>query len=165
MRLDLSNIINIPGNSKSFDYQPDLGDMDFDCVNGFTEPVRAIGQVKNSAGVLSLEAEISAELDCVCARCLREFSKSVRLHTEVVLVEEAQDEEDPDIYLLDGDYIDLDEVIITEFVLSLDQKILCDEDCKGLCPRCGKDLNDGACDCRPDADPRLAALAQLLDKD
>ena len=45
----------------------------------------------------------------------------------------------------------------------MDSRFLCREDCKGLCPKCGKDLNDGPCKCGEDQDPRLAVLAQLLE--
>ena len=52
----------------------------------------------------------------------------------------------------------------TTFVLNMDSKLLCSEDCKGLCSRCGANLNLGPCDCKPEPDPRFAALQQLLDK-
>ena len=57
---------------------------------------------------------------------------------------------------------DLDEILTTAFVLNMDSKLLCRPDCKGICPRCGKNLNEGACSCRPEIDPRLAVLGQLL---
>ena len=59
----------------------------------------------------------------------------------------------------------LDELFTTALVLAMDSKHVCRADCKGLCPRCGADLNEGPCACRPETDPRLAALAQLLDKE
>jgi uncharacterized protein len=49
------------------------------------------------------------------------------------------------------------------FVLNMDSRLICSEDCKGVCPRCGKDLNQGSCSCEKEVDPRLAALKQLLD--
>ena len=58
----------------------------------------------------------------------------------------------------------LDEVVVTDLLLALPTKHLCREDCRGLCPHCGKNLNEGECGCRPDVDPRLAVLEQLLDK-
>ena len=73
-------------------------------------------------------------------------------------------EEDPWLFLLEEGCADLDDIVTTTFVLSMDSKFLCKEDCKGLCCRCGKDLNDGPCGCQPDADPRLAVLQQLLKK-
>jgi uncharacterized protein len=57
----------------------------------------------------------------------------------------------------------LDEVLTTLFILDMDTKFLCREDCAGLCPQCGKNLNDGPCGCKKPRDPRMAVLEQLLD--
>ena len=73
-------------------------------------------------------------------------------------------EDDPELFLLQGDEIDLDEILSTCFILDMDSKFLCKEDCKGLCPDCGKNLNLGPCECRKKIDPRFAVLEQLLDK-
>lgn len=63
-----------------------------------------------------------------------------------------------------GMELDLDEVMTDEFILAMDTKHLCSEDCKGRCPLCGADLNEGPCQCKPAADPRFAVLAQLLEQ-
>ena len=55
------------------------------------------------------------------------------------------------------------DVLETSFILNTDSLFLCRDDCKGLCPRCGADLNEGPCGCKPEKDPRLAVLEQLLD--
>jgi len=165
MQLNLHEIIGVPGRELPFDYEPDFSDISFDSVTGFAVPPRAVGMVRNSAGVLVLTAVISADVACVCARCLTEFQRQIKLSTEAVLAEELQDENNTDIYLLDGDYIDLDEVVKTAFVLNMDQRFLCKEDCKGLCEKCGKNLNDGPCSCRVESDPRLAVLGQFLEKE
>ena len=164
MRLDLREIINIPGKSVPFDYSPALEELEFDSVARVLPDARAVGQVRNTAGVLELKANLSVDLECICARCLKEFPKHIEQPVEAVLADEIQDEENSDIYLLEGDYIDLDEVILTAFVLNMDQRFLCSEDCKGLCPKCGKNLNDGPCDCKADVDPRLTVLSSLLEK-
>ena len=65
--------------------------------------------------------------------------------------------------VLDGDDLDLDETLSTLYVLDMETKFLCSEDCKGLCARCGADLNLGPCACGKEVDPRLAVLQQLLD--
>lgn len=165
MRLNLNEIINIPGGAVSFDYEPDMSGLAFDSVRAFTAPVRAVGTVRNVAGMLVLSAVITADLLCVCARCLKEFSRHIDLPCEAVLADVLEDEDNPDIYLLDGDYIDVDEVVITTFVLNLEQRFLCRPDCKGLCETCGKDLNDGPCGCKSEIDPRLAVLGQFLENE
>jgi uncharacterized protein len=54
-------------------------------------------------------------------------------------------------------------LVCEDIVFSLPLRFLCDEECKGLCSRCGKNLNDGPCDCKKEIDPRMAALLQLLE--
>ena len=162
MRLDLREIINIPGQSASFDFEPDLSDALSGSVRGIKR-ARAAGRIHNSAGVLVLSADIDAELECACARCLKDFERPVHMHVENTLSDREEDEENPDIYVFEGDQLDVGDVIASDFILNLDERMLCAEDCKGLCPDCGADLNDGPCSCKKKIDPRLAALGQLLE--
>ena len=95
---------------------------------------------------------------------LSEFLREDSYPVQAVLVREIEDENTADewTFLLKEDKADLDEILTTAFVLNMDSKLLCRPDCKGICPRCGKNLNEGACSCRPEIDPRLAVLGQLL---
>ena len=165
MRLDLREIINIPGAGVTFDYEPDLSETRYGSVKEVKSPSRAKGSIRNSAGVLKFEADVDAVLICTCARCLKDFDYPVSLHIETILKEQEEDEDDPDIYLLEGDFADVDEIISTDFILNMDQRFLCSEDCQGLCEKCGADLNDGPCSCKLDTDPRLAVLGQLLENE
>ena len=72
-------------------------------------------------------------------------------------------EDNDEIVLLEDGQVDAGELAREAFVLGMDTKTLCSEDCKGLCPRCGADLNLGPCSCKKDVDPRLAVLAKLLE--
>ncbi len=165
MILDLHSIMDNPGTAVSFDYCPDTSGLEFDGVLGFARPLRAVGRVRNSASVLYLEAQLTALLDCECARCLTPVQVEVDEPFSVVLTEREEEADDVDIVALEGDSIELDELMISAFILGLEPVVLCKEDCKGLCPSCGKNLNDGACGCGPEPDPRLALLRQLLEKD
>ena len=82
---------------------------------------------------------------------------------DIPLATELQDEDSPDYFLLEGDELDLCDLLETSFILNLESRFLCREDCRGLCPRCGADLNLGPCGCKREKDPRLAVLEQLLD--
>ena len=73
------------------------------------------------------------------------------------------DEDNPEIFPLEGTWLDLSDLLETCFILSTETKFLCKEDCAGLCPICGKNLDDGPCGCKKEVDPRLAVLGQLLD--
>lgn len=70
-------------------------------------------------------------------------------------------EEDLDLFPYDGEWVDLEPLFREEFVLAIPYAPLCREDCKGLCPQCGTDLNSGTCACEKPIDPRLAALKGL----
>ncbi len=166
MRLDLTDILHVPGGVVPFETALDLSGETFGGCKPVSEPVLCRGRVRNTAGVLVLNGTVSTTLHGVCDRCAEAFSRPVSYPVEAVLTEEEAGEDEGDEWtfpLVDGQ-VDLDEIMTTAFVLSMDAKLLCREDCKGLCPSCGKNLNDGPCDCRPEPDPRFAALRQLLEE-
>ena len=163
MRLDLCDIIHVPDARKDFQFQLDLSQLDFYGSNPIAHPVLAEGSVTNHAGALVLEGTASSILDLTCDRCGKAFSREKTVKLDSLVAQELEDEENDDILLLEGTELDLDEAVTTAFVLAMDTKNLCSDDCKGLCAKCGADLNLGPCGCRPEVDPRLAALAQLLD--
>ena len=164
MLVDLREIIGVPGGMVRFEYEPDLSEAASGSVIRIVEPSRAAGSVANSAGVLTFSANVDVVCVCVCARCLTEFERHVHQQILAYLTEGGDDGENPDGYFLQGDKVDADEIIVTEFILELDQRHLCREDCAGLCEKCGANLNDGPCSCPTEIDPRLAVLGQLLDR-
>ena len=165
MQLDLRSIIHVPGASLPFQFELDLSGLDFYGEKPFAHPVRVSGTVRNMADALLLEGTAETTLELACDRCLKPFSQELTLPVSTLLAEELEDEENDEIVLLENGEADLDEIFTTALVLSMDAKHVCSEDCKGLCPTCGANLNDGPCGCRKEIDPRLAALAQLLDKE
>ena len=166
MLLGLSKIIDSPGASVPFSTSVDLSDLRYGNSFPVTEPVVAQGQVRNTAGVLVMTGSIETCIHGTCDRCASDFDREVSFPIDVVLVTELSNEENEDewVFPLEGDSADLDDIVRTVFVLNLDSKLLCKEDCAGLCHRCGKNLNDGPCNCQKELDPRFAALKQLLDK-
>ena len=165
MRLNLREMIHVPGASLPFEFQLDLSGLDFNGERPFQEPVRVSGCVRNRADALILTGAAETMLSLSCDRCLKPFRQELRVPVECLLAEELEDEENDEIVLLKDGEADLDEVFSTAVILAMDSKHVCSDDCKGLCPRCGADLNQGPCGCKPEIDPRLAALAQLLDRD
>ena len=166
MLLGLSKIIDCPGASVSFETSLDLSDLQFGTCYPVSEPVMASGTVRNTAGVLMMTGSITTRLHGVCDRCASDFESDLSLPIDVILVTELsnEDSEDEWVFPLEADSADLDEIVRTVFVLNMDSKLLCSPDCKGLCGRCGKNLNEGPCSCQKELDPRFAALRQLLDK-
>ena len=164
MLLGLSKIIDCPGASLPFSTSVDLSDLRYGISYPVSEPVEAQGIVRNTAGVLVMQGSLWTTIHGICDRCAGEFHRKVEFPIDVCLVTELHNEENEDewVFPLEGDSADLDDIVRTVFVLNLDSKLLCKDDCKGLCCRCGKNLNDGPCTCEKEIDPRWAALKQLL---
>ena len=166
MKLSLREIIEVPGKGVDFSCDLETEDLLFPSIVRYLTAPHAEGRVFNEAGVLRMEGEIRTELLCLCDRCAGEFESTKMTPLSAVIVEKNDDNaDDPELFFLDGDEIDLDEILSTLFILSMDTKFLCREDCKGLCPKCGRNLNLGPCGCGKELDPRFAVLEQLLDKD
>ena len=166
MLLGLSKIIDCPGASVSFSTSVDLSDLQYGESFPVSEPVLASGTVRNTAGVLVMTGNITTTIHGVCDRCAEDFDQDVEIPIDVVLVTELENEENEDegIFPLESDSADLEDIVRTVFVLNMDSKMLCKPECKGICFRCGKNLNEGPCNCQKELDPRFAALKQLLEK-
>lgn len=164
MLLDLTKIIDSPGAKVSFQERFDLSDLVFGTSQPAKEPVLAEGIVRNTAGVLVLTGRVDAKLDGICDRCAAAFQREVSYPMEATLLHEPCSEENEDdwVFELEGNCADLTDIVRTVFILNMDSKLLCRDDCKGLCCRCGANLNLGSCQCEKEPDPRFAALRQLL---
>ena len=124
------------------------------------------GKITNNTKSLQFNANVSGRMIVHCARCMQEIEQPVDFDISEFLVREELSEEigdDDDAVVFSGEEIDIDELIINNFLLNVPGKYLCNEDCKGLCSKCGKNLNLGVCDCSDDEiDPRWAALAEIM---
>jgi len=101
-----------------------------------------------------------------CRRCLTPVAADVAAEAAALFTQDPGAVEDPDSYALapDAPEIDLAPAVREELLLAVPRFLLCRDDCRGLCPRCGQDLNAGPCGCAPAADPRWQALAALKSK-
>jgi uncharacterized protein len=101
-----------------------------------------------------------------CARCLTDLNQPVSSRLGELYHYPPESAPPDSLVVSDDHHIDLTPVVREEFILSIPLQPLCRPDCKGLCPQCGADWNEGPCDCPPDdIDPRWAGLAGLLDKE
>ena len=128
-------------------------------------PVSVTGQVRNMAGALVLTARAHTTLSLICDRCAKPFDREKTVEYETLLADRLEGEDEEEIVLLDGDELDVGRLMTDTFILEMDTKNLCSEDCKGLCPGCGADLNTEPCRCQREVDPRLAGLAKFFEKD
>ncbi len=166
MKLDLKRFAQEPGAVLPFELQVDLSDVEWYEARPFTQPVHVEGQVRNRAGAMELNARLDTVLSLTCDRCAKPFQQEKTVEYETLLAFELANGESDDIVVLNQDgELELDELMREVFLLEMDTKNLCSEDCKGLCPGCGADLNVEPCRCKKEIDPRWAKLAQLLEQE
>ena len=127
---------------------------------------------RQEKGRYHVAGHLSAELEATCSRCLEPFTLPVATdfdlgyvpRTENIGEDEREIEEDDlTTAFYSDDQIDLRELIAEQLHLAMPMKALCSEDCKGLCPQCGTNLNTGTCSCDQQwTDPRLSVLKNLV---
>lgn len=170
MVLDITSLIN--GKLSKIDFEYTIADSDENPVIppydvSFTAPVRVKGYVTDNAGYMTLHA--SADIDYVshCARCLENVNGTFTLDfNRVVAASGTLQNEDNDSYVVvKNGLLDIDRELVEDLLLEFPMKLLCKENCKGICPKCGKNLNKNSCDCdkKKEIDPRLAILQTLFE--
>ncbi len=127
------------------------------------DPVEVRGRLSDvGPGNYYLQGKIATQVTAPCRRCLRDVAIRVDEEFGVVFTEDSTPD-DPAAYVITGrtGEIEMDEMVREQIILAVPDYPECRVDCRGLCAICGKDLNDGLCDCRPEPDPRWAALDAL----
>lgn len=164
MKMNIRQLFDIVGEKRSFSQDFDYTEEELYGGYPFRSPVKCSGEIENRAGVVRLVFHVKFSLDLVCDRCLEPFVRDEDLSFEHTLVQKLDSDQDEDYILCPGGVLDLGELVRTDVLLELPTKVLCSEDCKGLCEQCGQNLNFGSCKCeKKEIDPRLAVLGQLLD--
>ena len=151
MFIELEPIFNNIGASVPFDYEMDMSDEEFWAGKPFQKAVRVKGEAVNRAGIVCIEAQATVEVFTDCDRCASSIDRVFDIPVSHTLVTSLNDEENDEL------------ILVEDMLLTLPSKILCKEDCKGVCQFCGANLNEGQCSCKKPVDPRLEALKQLLD--
>jgi len=125
--------------------------------------------VKRDENFFTIHLEVVTDVEVPCRRCLTICSSTIRLERELYVKRSADCEEDPDLDFIpigsDDREVDIEKPLRELVVLGFPNYPLCDDDCKGLCPHCGQDLNAARCNCKSEStDPRWDVLRGLLDK-
>ena len=165
MKISLQELATAPEAKICFDYTIDLRKEEVNFGFPFQEPVHIYGAVSDKAGVISLDATVHADVFTNCARCNKPVRYEKEVNISFILAKTIENEQADDIIVVETDSVELDEIVVPELLLDMEMAVLCKEDCKGLCPKCGQDLNAGDCGCvKKEVDPRLAKLAQWLEE-
>lgn len=173
MSINISELLSIPSARKDYQVSPKITALNLS--HGISYPVSRkedfVLTVRKEDDELTVSADTELTLIMPCDRCLADVHVTLPVHIDRQLqqkkkaeLDSADESENDDEHgFIEGSLLDADELIRDELILALPSKVLCKEDCKGLCSICGKNLNEGSCDCETDSrDPRMAAIADLF---
>jgi uncharacterized protein len=166
LKVSVAEILGQPGHYRDISVDAELPQVGNALVSVADLPLQ--GQLRAEAVVegILITGPITTAFEARCARCLQEVHEGLSLEVCELFVAEGHETPDgEEVYEVDGFDVDLEPMLRDTVTLALPLNPLCREDCKGLCARCGKDLNDGPCGCvEEEIDPRWAALSELRDK-
>lgn len=160
MLIDISSLLSGEKTEIKFDFTlpgEGLGDLGFGVE---VSELTVVGCVKSIGGCMFFNASVSVPYKAPCDRCLKTVHGVLCAELERTV-----GGDDEDSLKLVNSHIDADEELYEEAILCFPQKLVCSDSCRGLCPNCGKDLNEGDCSCKKQVDPRLAPLMSLLSDD
>lgn len=153
MILDLRGFEDFPA-SVSLTSGPETFSPFAEDVTGITQ-IRVDLTIQKSGDEFFCQARVVGEVSMECARCLASFPTELSGVTSFIVTAElkrasGKESEDQEEYVLidANECVDLSEIVRQEMLLAAPMKPLCSEECKGLCPRCGVNLNIETCDCR-----------------
>ena len=170
MKLDITKGIQQKGSDVTFDL---VDSWNEDRWNGdvieYTAPVTLSGTYMLADETVIVRGIARAEITSPCARCLKPTATAVEAEVEEAFFRDIDGtlEVEEDHYKYSGHVLELDDAVRTALLLELPSRVLCKEDCKGLCSQCGRDLNINECSCQKDLTHRnpFSALASLLNED
>lgn len=165
MKIDVTPLFQRNGASVPVEFTERVeNDSDYPGVVEFVEPVKIEGTLKNENEIFVLEAKGGTEVILRCDRCLAPVREELCFEIKERFAHTGREDEETETF--SGDQIDLADFVKRGVMEVLPMKALCREDCKGLCPVCGKDLNEGDCGCDTTyRDPRFESLRALFNED
>jgi uncharacterized protein len=146
MRIEVSGLLKETGQSMPLQDRVDLDTVVFQGEDiGFTGPVDVKGSMINAGEYLELSVQVRGQASLHCGRCAESYGEAFDFDLKLRFARSA--DLDHDILGFSGEWIDIDPYLATEIVTRLPIRRLCSDECKGLCPVCGLNLNQASCDC------------------
>lgn len=169
MLINLSELFPVKGKSKSYTHELEMTEFSmFDTVYEVVEKEPVSLLITNQGNkMLTVAGKAHLVLEMPCARCLEPVRVPFHLEIDQELDMNQSDEErmadlDEQSYV-NGYCLDIDRLVGNELTLNLPMAVLCSEDCKGICDRCGTNLNRGTCDCdNRSLDPRMSVIQDIF---
>lgn len=164
MVLNLKDVFLNDGEKVETRFTAELKPITLDGIYPFDSDATVEAVAENRLGFVSLVIHASFVYSRPCDRCGKDMKRKLEYTFNHRLVSGLSDSEDDDYIEVPDFELELDDLTVSDILLELPGKYLCSEDCLGLCPDCGCNLNSGECDCRKKSvDPRLEILKQLID--
>ncbi|WP_196592519.1 YceD family protein [Pectinatus sottacetonis] len=166
MRIKLSDVNNTSGRRYEFAFDIPAGKFDFPTNNYRIDGMIKVGGIAENTGAgYHLQGSVKCRRHFVCDRCLEEVTEN-QVHNFDEIYAKKSIENQKDVNIFSGDFIDITDLIHDIVIVGQPIINLCRPDCKGLCPKCGTNLNKHRCSCDNTViDPRLMVLKKLLEKD
>ncbi len=165
LQLDIGRLKRSQGESSRFELAVELPSLELQGESiSFAGPANAVLTVLNTGKNLVVEGIVSGTIELTCSRCLKHFIFDFEAPIEETYVH-SMDNYAEQAIPYSGDMLDLTPEVLKSILLELPMKAVCSEECRGLCPKCGSDLNKDGCGCvHGDVDPRLSVLKNLLEE-
>ena len=174
MRIEVESLTEA-GKPFAHTYRPEEVALDEEEHARLTSPATVRGSARRRGEEIRLRGKIETEVEVSCDRCLAAVRLPLEVEFDTAFIPQAAEavktenvellSADMGLAAYEGGAVDLDELAREQILLALPSRRLCREECKGLCPKCGADLNAGDCSCEQgEADPRWSALAEWKDK-
>ena len=162
MKINIASVINCDGAKLSIEKEVQVGSFEFAGNEySFEAPVRVAGEIKNIGSALKIALRVEGEYTSYCDRCGCDISAAILGEAEENITGEAV-EIDSEMFVLNGHVLDISGAVESLVYSSLPMRNLCKDDCKGLCSKCGTDLNKSECNCDTTRyDPRFAIFRKL----
>ncbi|MBV4414904.1 YceD family protein [Clostridium tyrobutyricum] len=166
MKLDISDLLNKEIFTKKLDIiLKDDSFYDGKEHIGILSPIRLLANLEKTDHMITLKGKVSGVLELTCSRCLKKFAHAINININERFTDKKIVDCDEDIFFINDGYIDITQIIENNIILALPIKRLCKENCKGLCPECGTNLNDSICNCKENnIDPRWEKLKDMFSK-
>ncbi len=160
MKINILPLLRGEKDNISFCFTEDMRAFSSDITEG---KYTATGKVKNFSGYMLLEGEVDMEFSATCGRCSCSTKQNLKACFSRPVAQSLNQEDDDYILASENGDMDIREAVEEAVYMEMPVRFLCKEDCKGLCPKCGANLNDTSCSCVEDkTDPRLAKLREYL---
>jgi DUF177 domain-containing protein len=171
MRIELATLESTRGEFNHL-YHPGELNLNDERVR-LAGPTEVSGRITRRPDKIGVRGKVKGAVQVECDRCLQEIELPIDLHFDLEYVTEGEYkglhaaellEEDLSLSVFDGEVIDIDEILREQVLLAVASQVLCDENCKGLCEKCGANRNLVNCSCEmQEIDPRWAELKKLME--